>query len=415
MAIETSTSVPQPAVVMAPDAVNRPRSQPFGALRRRTPLGWLQLFRERSRLATALAGIAFADILMFMQLGFKGALYDSNTALIKSLDADIVLVSPDAKNSQNFSTFSRRRLYQALDIPGVTQAQALYSRPLTWTNPQTGQDTFVQILAFDPRKPALMLSGVNAQAELLKEPMVVLFDRGSRGEYDQVIAQLERGEVVKTESEGKTLKIQGLFQLGASFGTDGFVATSDQTYSLLFPKRNPGSVSLGLLTVEPGVEVLAVRDALAQFLTEDVEVFTKADFVQKERNYWERESPVGFVFGLGASMAFVVGVVIVYQVLSTDVNAHLREYATFKAMGFSQGYLLAIVVEESVILALLGFLPGLGVSAVLYKVAAAATTLPMVLRLDRAIFVFGLTLAMCLLSGAIATRQLQSADPADLF
>ncbi|MGA1602174.1 MAG: ABC transporter permease DevC [Prochlorothrix sp.] len=395
-----------------------PPSRPFsplGSLRHRTPLGWLQLIREKSRLATAIAGIAFADILIFMQLGFKGALYDSNTALIKNLDADLVLVSPNAKNSQNFADFSRRRLYQALDIPGVAQSQALYSRPITWTNPQTGQDTFVQILAFDPRHSALTLPGVNAQQDRLKEPMTLLFDRGSRGEYDQVIAQLEQGEPITTESEGKTLKIRGLFQLGASFGTDGFVVASDQTYALLFPKRSASSISLGLLTLAPGADPIAVRDALNQHLPEDVDAFTKPDFIQKERDYWGRESPVGFVFGLGAGMAFVVGVVIVYQVLSTDVNAHLREYATFKAMGYKQLYLLGIVAEESLILAVLGFFPGLGVATGLYQVAAAATTLPMVLRLDRITFVFILTLVMCLLSGTIATRQLQSADPADLF
>ncbi|WP_017714247.1 ABC transporter permease DevC [Prochlorothrix hollandica] len=384
-------------------------------LKRRTPLGWLQLRRDKSRLAVAVAGIAFADILIFAQLGFRGALYDSNTAFIKSLNTDIVLVSPNAKNSQNFATFSRRRLYQALDVPGVASAHPLYSRILNWRNPQTQQDTAVQLIGFDPSVPLLNLPELNSQLDILKQPQAVLFDRGARGQYDQMIATLDQGIEVKTESEGKTLKIKGLFKLGASFGTDGFLAASDQTFSLLFPRRSLGSVSLGLLKLEPGADGEAIAQTLEQYLPEDVAVYTQQAFIEKEQAYWARESPIGFVFGLGATMAFVVGVVIVYQVLSTDVNSHIREYATFKAMGYSHLYLLGIIIEESIILAVFGFIPGLFCSMGLYNLAAAATTLPMALKADRAVFVLVLTLIMCLLSGAIATRQLQEADPADLF
>jgi putative ABC transport system permease protein len=144
-------------------------------------------------------------------------------------------------------------------------------------------------------------------------------------------------------------------------------------------------------------------------------VMTLADFIEEEQQYWRTESPIGFIFTLGAGMAFVVGVVIVYQVLSTDVNAHLKEYATFKAMGYRQSYLLSVIFEESLILAVMGFIPGLILPMGLYSLAAAATALPIAMTVARATGVFSLTLLMCLLSGAIATRKLQSADPADMF
>ena len=114
-------------------------------------------------------------------------------------------------------------------------------------------------------------------------------------------------------------------------------------------------------------------------------------------------------------MAFVVGVVIVYQVLSTDVNAHLKEYATFKAMGYHNAYLLGVVFEEAIILAFLGFIPGAILPIGLYALAAKATALPIYMTFARAVLVLTLTVVMCMLSGAIATRKLQSADPADMF
>ncbi len=381
----------------------------------RTPLGWLQLRHDRGRILVALAGIAFADLLMFMQLGFQAALYDSNTRLDRAFRGDVVLISPKALNLQNLSTFPRRRLLQALDVPGVVEAQGLYIRTVNWCNPQTLRSATVQVLGFDPDADVLRLPEVQAQADRLKLPDTVLFDRGARGRYGEVIARLDRGEPVTSEIERRTIAVGGLFRLGASFGADATLMASDQTFLRMFPRAKAGSISVGLLTLAPGEPVAPVVRALRRHLPDDVQVLSHADFVRFEENYWRTASPVGFIFGLGTAMAFVVGVVIVYQVLSTDVNAHLQEYATFKAMGFRQRYLLLVVVEQALILAALGFIPGVLMPLWLYAVAAKATSLPIAMTLGRATTVFVLTLVMCLASGAIATRRLQAADPAELF
>jgi putative ABC transport system permease protein len=176
-------------------------------LQRRTPLGWLQLKHDRGRLMVALAGIAFADILMFMQLGFQNALYDSNTRVDQAMLADVIISSPKALNLQNLSTFSRRRLLQAMDIPGVQTASGLYINSLTWRNPQTRLSATVQVLGFDPDLPAFNLPAVNQQLDKIKLPDVVLFDRGARGKYARTIAQIDRGETVTTEVDNRTLTI----------------------------------------------------------------------------------------------------------------------------------------------------------------------------------------------------------------
>lgn len=382
---------------------------------RRTPLGWLQLSHDKGRLRVALAGIAFADILMFMQLGFLNALYDSNTRVDRAMLADVIIYSPKALNLQNLSTFSRRRLHQAMDIPGVQTASGLYINSLTWKNPQTRLSATVQVLGFDPDLPAFNLPEVNQQLAKIKLPDVVLFDRGARGKYAETIAKVDRGETVTTEVDNRTLEIGGLFRLGASFGADASLMTSDQTFLRLFPRRDAASISLGLIRLKPGYDPQQVAAALKSHLPEDVRVLTAQEFIQFEENYWRNASPVGFIFGLGTVMAFVVGVVIVYQVLSTDVNAHLKEYATFKAMGYNNSYLLGVVFEEAIILAFLGFIPGFLWPNVLYILAANATTLPIYMTFSRAMLVLTLTVLMCMLSGAIATRKLQSADPADMF
>lgn len=384
-------------------------------VQRRTPLGWLQLRKEKGRFIVALAGIAFADLLMFMQLGFQNALYDSNTRLHRSMDADIFLISPQARNLANMSTFTRRRLLQANDIPGVESAEALYVNFIDWKNPQTRRKNSVLVMGFNPEVTALNLPEVKSQQHLIKLPDTMLFDRAARGEYANAIAQIDQGHPVRTEIDRRTITIGGLFKVGASFIADGTLITSDQNFLRFFPRREAGSVSIGLVKVEAQADIGTTAQALKNRLENDVRVLTKAEFITFEKDYWQKNTAIGFIFSLGVSMGFMVGVIIVYQVLSTDVNAHLKEYATFKAMGYRNSYLLGVVFEEALILAILGFLPGLGVSIGLYTMTRNATNLPLIMTVARAIQVQIMTIIMCMISGAIATRKVQAADPADMF
>ncbi|WP_293353899.1 MULTISPECIES: ABC transporter permease DevC [unclassified Microcoleus] len=389
--------------------------KPLQQLRNRTPLGWLQLSHDKGRMAVAVAGIAFADVLMFMQLGFQNALYSSNTRLHQTLQTDLVLMNPQGRNLLNLSSFPRRRLYQAMNVPGVKSADPLYVKIANWKNPETRRETSIMVLGFNPDRPAFDLPEVNKNLNLIKLPDTVLFDRASRGDYQGSIAQINQGQSVKTEIDRRTIAIGGLFTVGASFAADGALITSDQNYLRLFPRQDSASVNAGLIQLQPGADSLQVQQVLKAYLPSDVKVLTKQEFIEFEKNYWAKNTAIGFVFNLGVAMGFVVGVIIVYQVLSTDVSDHMGEYATFKAMGYRNVYLLGIVFEEALILSIIGFFPGLGVSFGLYALTRNATNLPLYMTLMRAVAILILNMIMCSISGAIATRKLQAADPADMF
>ncbi|MDJ0573365.1 MAG: ABC transporter permease DevC [Pleurocapsa sp. MO_192.B19] len=387
----------------------------FKFLKNRTPLGWLQLKHDKMRLLTAISGIAFADLLIFMQLGFKDALYTTNTQYPRQIQGDIVLVSNRATNFNKLYTFPRRRLYQARDIPGVKSAEAVYVGSLDWRNPQTREKASMMVIGFDPERPVFTLPEVNSQLDRVKIPHTVLFDRASRGEYQEVISQIEQGKTLTTEIERTTVTIGGLFQVGASFRDDGALITSEQNFLRLFPQRQAGAVSLGVIKLEEGYNLEDARTYLNAYLPEDIRAFTYQEYVDFELNYIQTRSSIGFTFGMGTVVGFIVGMVIVYQVLSTDVNDHMTEYATFKAMGYGNFYLLGVVFEEAIILALSGFIPSVAVASGLYHLTATATALPIVMPVSRAIGVLISTIIMCTISGAIATHKLQLADPADIF
>ncbi len=144
-------------------------------------------------------------------------------------------------------------------------------------------------------------------------------------------------------------------------------------------------------------------------------VFTKKQFIARERAYWGASTPIGYVFAFGAIVGFIVGAIIVYQILFADVSEHISEYATLKAMGYSNVYLSGVVIQQALILALLGYLPAFAVCLWLYDAAAEATRLPVYMTAARALGVLAATVAMCCLSGLSAMRVVWKADPAEIF
>lgn len=379
------------------------------------PLAWLQLKREKTRLAVALAGIAFADILMFMQLGFRDSLYYSNVRFHTSLQGDIVLINNQSNALLSMKTFSQRRLYKALDLPGVQTVHPIYVDYTAWKNPLTGRPRNLLVIGMNPEINIFNLAGVQENLDKLKLPDVVLYDRSSRQEYGPIAAEFEQGKNVIAEVNRRKIKVGGLFTLGASFGADGNLITSDVNFLRIFPQHERGLINIGLVRLKPGADATVVAQSLRNFLSKDIKVLTKQEFIDYERNYWASSTAIGFIFTLGTIMGFIVGTVIVYQILYTEVADHLAEYATLKAIGYTHNYLLFVILQEALILAFLGYIPGFAVTMFLYDRARIATLLPIFMSSERAIMVLILTLIMCFASGTIAVRKLQSADPADIF
>jgi putative ABC transport system permease protein len=396
------------------------------------PLAWLQLTREPGRLLAAVAGVAFAVLLVFMQFGFSAALYVSAVRLHAALKGDLFLINPQTSYLVLTRQFSRRRLYQVLGFQGVESVSPVYAALVLWKSPYDGSARNIFLLGFDPTQNVLDLPGVGANLRLTRLPDMVLFDQASRPEYGPVADELKSGKIVTFDLEhgrvsarpSKTVSVEvsnrhitiaGLFQMGTSFGIDGTLITSDLNFLRLVPNREKGLIDIGVIKLRPKVDPESMRATLAAYLPHDVEVLTKRAFMEREKNYWATTTPIGFVFTFGAIIGLVVGLVIVYQILFADISDHLAEYATLKAIGYTNGYLFSVVFQEATILAVLGYLPGFLISLWLYHIAEDATLLPMRMNLGLELTVLALTIAMCCASGAIALRKVRSADPADVF
>jgi putative ABC transport system permease protein len=382
----------------------------------RTPLGWLQLVHHPLRFAMAIAGVAFAVVLVFMQLGFMNMLFDTTVMFHRQIKADIVLVNPVARNLIDIRTFPRRRLIQALGVEGVADGEAMHIAQVNWVKPGTQDRGIILAFGFRPDFDALQTSGVAEQLPNLVLPGTALFDTGSRGNFVAFSQMIRNGLRPSTEIAGKAISFEGIFRIGASFGAEGSIIVSEQTFFAISPKANPATPNLGMLRVEPGQDPAVVARRVADAVAgEDVKVMTVPEFIAQSRNFLIKESPIAYIFTFGVIMGLVVGIVIVIQILSTDVQDHLPEYATFKAMGFTNRALLGVVYEQSAILTVLGFVPGFVISLGLYELVRRGVSMPIAMPLDRVVLVFAMTAAMCAIAGTIAMRRVSRADPAEVF
>jgi len=380
---------------------------------KRVPLAWYNLLHDRTRLGVAIAGVTFAVLLMFMNLGFLGALVSTTTNFYEQFNGDLFLVSPQSLEISTTKAFPQERLYQAAGIEGVQRVMPLYAEYALWKNPETRISRAMFVYGFNPNDPVFLMPELRDPAGLqaLQQPNTTFIDQRSRPEFGPQTVGLE------TEADRRQITIVGQYSLGGGFAADGTLIMSDQNFRRYFDPRPLDQVNLGLLLLAPEAHPQRVKAALRQRLPADVNIYTRAEIILQESRYWIQATSIGFIFTLGVIVSFVVGTVIVYQILYTDIHDHLREYATLKAIGYNSQFLFKVVLQEAVMLSLMGYVPGLILALGIYDLALNATagTLPMQMTGFRVLFVLTLTVLMCSLSGLISVRKAMTADPAEVF
>ncbi len=405
---------PTGAASAAP-SVGRGGVSPWAWLYLPARLALRQLFFERPRLLSAIAGVMFAAVLVFMQLGFRAALFDSATRLYAAMQAEIFLMNPLTTASFRSEAMPRIRAHQALALPEVAQAVPVYLTQASWRNPETGARRDIQLIGFDVEAGAMRFEGLDEISDALRQVDAVGFDIRSRPEFGNVGKLLAEHGPFEVQVGNRMMRIVGTVQIGPSFGADGNLVMSEVNFRRIMRARDPASVDLVAIRLTPGADVATTKARLAAFLPGDVLVLTHPELVAHERHYWETATPIGFIFGFGSIMGLIVGMVIVYQILFSDIANHLREYATLKAIGYSNFYLARVVMSSALILAFLGFVPGLLTSLWLYAFIGEATFLPLVMSWERGVTVFLMIFGMCALAGLLAVRKLRDANPADMF
>jgi putative ABC transport system permease protein len=375
----------------------------------KTLIAWRILVHEKGRSGLAIGGILLAILLIFLQLGFYMSVPRGGLLFYDAMRFDLMMTSSAYVFEAQSSSFPRRRLFQALALPDVARANALYHNSGRWLNDEDGLAPDVFVMGFNPDDAVFNVPEIERQAHMLRRPDTILIDAASRPEFGKL--QPRR----RIEIEQRSVEIGGVYHLGTGFVGLGVAVTSDLNFVRMFPSQSLSDVNLGLIELRPGSDPDQTANRLRKILPADTQVFTRKELNNHETRHWVTRTSTGLIFGFGVLVAVVVGLVIMNQTLSTQITRQLAQYATLKAMGYSDGYLACIVVTLATIISTISYVPALALSAVIYWIVRRATLLPIEMTAARMVAVLLIAWGMSALSALLALRVLRRADPVELF
>jgi putative ABC transport system permease protein len=375
----------------------------------RSALAWRILANDKGRTALAVAGVFLAILLVFVQLGFFTAVPRGGMLLYDRTRFDMLIASNGYQYQVQPGEFPLRQLEQAKTVPGVALAAPIYFGSAKWRSGEDGKAPDVFVIGLDPQVPIFDSEDINRQLSLLNRADTILVDNATRPMFGPLTA----GRVVEIESD--KLKIGGDYVLGTGFMGLGVILISAKNFVRLFPFRDLDQVNLGLIQLKPGIDPDRAAASLRNLLGSDIRVFTRPELEAHETAYWTTRTSVGLLFGSGLIISFIVGVMVVYQILATQVSRQLPQFATLKAVGYGDGFLAGTVTTMALLIVLAGFFPALAAALGVYAVIWEETLLPAEMSATRIAVVFVATLAMAAASALLSMSSLRRADPADLF
>ncbi len=373
------------------------------------PLAWKNVIHKKLRTAVAVAGVAFSILMIFLQLGFFGSVKNTANSLFNQFDFDLVLVSPNYRWVAETSHFPRTRIFQGEALGAIKKIEPIYTEYSKWKNTETGVLSKLLIIGFDPRGYPFKSQEIKKSLSKIQKPDTLLIDKLSLPLFGPKDIGLS------TEIENRKITIRGQFTWGIGFSADGAVVMSDQNFLRLFPEKSLDKIGLALVTLEDGISLEIGKKNLLETLPEDVKVYTRSEIGEKEFDFWLNVTATGPMFGAGVIITFIVGMVVLYQILSNEIMDNIKEYATLKAMGYKNSYFTQTVLKHGAFIAVLGYLPAFGLSFLLYDVTRSATNLPIYMTEARALFVLILSVFMCAISGYLSLGKIRMADPGELF
>lgn len=369
---------------------------------------WANAFQSRRRVQVAIASIACSILLMFLQLGFFLTARRAHTLLYELLDFDLTLTSNRFESLKNTGAFPVGRLYQVRALDGVADVARLNVDWADWLNPLTAQKSSLMLIGIDLNPSFIRDQRISEQMEALRPTGTLLVDNLSSSSYGSLASGSRAG------IRSKSVRIVGQFSMGTDFKAAGRAIVNQGTYYSV-KRENGDAVCLGLIKLKPGADLTRVKTALRASLPPDVLLFDRQSLITDEEDYYTIVKPIGFFFQAGWILAFIVGAVVLFQTLATDITWRFREFATLKAIGMRSSFLYASGMFQAGIYGLLAYLPALVVASVLFYTIQAVTSLPMQMSFSLAVFVLGLSLFMCILSGVLALIRVRRADPASLL
>lgn len=376
------------------------------AIKMAPKLAYRNLFHDRLSLLVTLVGIVFSVVLVAIQCGLYLGSERTIATVIDRVDADLWVVPIGTKSFDDPSLLIGREKHAVLSTPGVAKAEEIVVGFSAWRKPQGGKKAFI-LVGLDYKNGGLEPWNIDEGTVAdLDVPNSVAIDRS----YFVDLGIEKIGDYA--EINGQKVRVSAVTKGIRSFTTLPYAFTTIDR-ARQFVGASSEQATYQLVTLARDADLETVRQSLIDRLP-DTEVLTKAEFRARSLNYWLFKTGAGMALISGAALGIIVGVVVVAQTLYASTKDHLNEFATLRALGASAGYIHAVILIQAILSALIGYLIGIGL-ALAVVTAAKGSTLNVVMTPRLAMWLFALTIGMCIVAAISAIFKVTRIDPAGVF
>jgi putative ABC transport system permease protein len=385
------------------------------------PLGSQQLRRQRTSTLLSLAGVTASLLVVFAQLGIERAVYDSAIRLHRSVVAELVLVPPGFKSLQIHAEVPVAMTDIVATNPAVVGTSPFWFGVMSLSHAGMPTSRRLAWYAIDVERPAIDVPGLKENLYKLRELRRILFDRDSRPYFGDLAEVVDKGVEVPVLGPPdvrnllRELFVVGTVAIGPNVVNDGAVIMSEGTMAEVMGNwysERPAFIGIQLV---PGADPATVRDQLNKALLGRGEVITRSDFEAREKTYWSRETPVGYITDLGFVMGLMIGMVFIYYAQYQIIRFYLPEYAILKSLGYDWWFFLCMIGQIGAAIITPAFLVAFTLARVVYGVAEATIHLGMIMGLREMLVALVASVVMTAVSSLFAIRRLWKVDPIMLF
>lgn len=365
------------------------------------------LLHDRLRFAITAAGVAFAVLLVFVQVGLFLGLLDNATVTIRHTDADLWVTSRNTPNVDFAHVFPESRVDRVRSIPGVLRADNLIAWFFSYQLPSGAQEGSIVYALKDFDRWNLPWNVAEGRLEDLRRGAYIFLD----GSAVKRMGPFQVGDY--RELNGRRVQIIGRTTDALSFTTTPITFIDYDLAQSIQSQTLQGQTTYILVKLAPGADLESVRAEIGRRLPYN-DVFTRDEWASRSRNYWIVSTGLGLNMGLTVFLGCLVGVVVVAQTLYTSTMEHIKEFGTVKAIGGSNRDIYGILAKQASVAAIVGFVLG-GLGALVLGPVMASVDLKLIIPPVLGVAVFVGTFGLCLGAAMISFRKVAAIDPALVF
>lgn len=365
------------------------------------------LLHDKLRFAITVAGVAFAVMLVVIQVGMFFGILSNASVTIERLDADLWVTAHNTPNVDFAHLYPDNASDRVRSVPGVEHADNLLVAFMTISLPSGAQETLLLYGLEDFRYWNFPWKVVEGDVDLLRGGPYMFLDQSAQRRFGPFAVGEYR------EIGGRRVKILGRTQEARSFTTTPIAFMNYRQAQAIGGPRLAGNTAYILVKLAPGASAAAVAAEIRKRLPYN-DVYTRAEWAQRSRDYWIKSTGLGFNMYLTVFLGCLVGLVIVAQTLYASTMEHLKEFGTVKAIGGSNFDIYGILGRQAAIAAVAGFALGL-IPAFFVRPLLAKVDLQLLITPAFLAVVFAGTVVMCLGAAMISFKKVAGIDPGLVF